>query len=1800
MLPLLAAGILSAAPAARESHVRVLENSTQEIVLQVDSERPCVERVSATPYSRISLANATPPAVEGAPDLPLYGGMIAIPANASYSISYQLGDPVTLSDVKPLPAGDACKSPLPSPQFYDGGVYPAEQVRASSAAWIRDYRVLPLEVCPFSWDAAQNALTHYGSIRISVSLSYPDAGGMPEPYPAPSAAFRRLYEARILNYSALRDPLSPPASPRVLIIHGDYSDATFIAKINEFAAWKRQKGFEVSIASTAIAGTSNTAIKSYIQALYDNPATRPDYIILIGDISGSFAVPTFYETDSGYDGPGDYPYTYLSGNDMLGDAFIGRMSAENLSQLITLFSKVYTYEKNVNTALPYSAWLNRFMIIGDPTPSGVSTVYTGHFIHTIAEQAHPEYEFIENYDEGFVSTINSGINQGVGFFVYRGYAGVSDWAPSSSLVNSYRLPHSVIITCGTGLYEGASLSEDFIRMGTESVPAGAATCIGMSTNHTHTLFNNALTAGIMSGVLTQRMRTMGEALLNGRLYLHDVYSAALPDRVKAHAHWCNLMGDPTLETWVGIPTALSITAPASIPAGTGILELEVADTAGAPLEGVCVTAYSPAQGMVAAKAFTGAGGAVMLELPSTLEGSILITASGHDIKPLQTSIAIDPAGSLVYHGHQVLDDGSGGSSGNADGIAGAGETITLNVSLRNSTASTLTGISASLNVTDPNITILQPSSLYPDMAAGSTASGSMPFLLHIGTGIAAHQDIRCGMDVMAGAQNYQLEFYITASNARLDVTGIVIADGDNAILDGGDLCGVGLHVTNSGMCGAENIQGELRSLDNAVTITDSLSWFGTIAAGAQTASTDGFQLRAKGWIVPGMQVPMRLRLFNFNGFEQVCLFSIPVGSVNQNTPLGPDAYGYMIYDDTDTAYPDCPVYDWLEIAPSLGGPGTELSQLTDAGAGSGEGESTSAHPLQVVDLPFTFSFYGEAYNQITVCVNGFIAMGVTEDADCRNVWLPGGQGACPMIAPFWDDLYLPNNAGVYQFHDTALHRYIIQYHNLRNKYDRTSLATFQVIFYDPLYHHSGLGDGIIKIQYREFHNVDAGGSGETPFHGNFCTIGIKDHTNTRGLTYSFNNAYAAAAAPLGNERAILITTVPAVQLTANLLVEDVILYDGNDCLLMPSETAELGIKLHNAGLADAAGISASLVCSSPYATMVQGVSEYPNIEGMATAVNRFPFVVSVADSCPDGTFLQLECQVVHSGGSTSFPISLLVRRPALTFSGFIINDAASNGNGLLEPGENALLLLNFRNPTLVPAAGLAAALSTTDTHINLLDNTCAIAGIPPLATVQAALGVHLAESAPAGIYATLNLAYSISGGPPQNAQINLRFGSGGLYSNFETDNGSFASTPTANAWQWGAPQSVGAHSGSKVWGTLLDQQYPNGISWMLTTPAVYLGTGNYLEFWHYCDSEAGSDGGNVQISINGGAWNLITPLGGYPGASVAALDAPGYSGSIGWSRARFDLSPYANRSASFRFTFASDASGQGLGWYIDDVSTFGLNTFAGLVSGHISINGASPDPANVRIGTQTGNMVIPDASLNYSIYLPAGQHTLTVSSDGYLTPAAVDVMIGLETSDWQQDFQLTELMPVRDFTAGHTEQAVQIHWQPPLQPVLPIAGYSMERRFDAGEFVPMPLGDDTSYMEPLLQPGRYQYRVIAVYAGGTSLPSPVYSVEYPFSPAPVTPPNPMVTRLYANYPNPFNPSTRITFDLAAPGMACLKVFNLRGQLVNTLCHRQLGAGTHSFAWDGMDGHGRRVASGIYLYRLEAPEYGSTRRMLMLK
>lgn len=109
-----------------------------------------------------------------------------------------------------------------------------------------------------------------------------------------------------------------------------------------------------------------------------------------------------------------------------------------------------------------------------------------------------------------------------------------------------------------------------------------------------------------------------------------------------------------------------------------------------------------------------------------------------------------------------------------------------------------------------------------------------------------------------------------------------------------------------------------------------------------------------------------------------------------------------------------------------------------------------------------------------------------------------------------------------------------------------------------------------------------------------------------------------------------------------------------------------------------------------------------------------------------------------------------------------------------------------------------------------------------------------------------------------------------------------------------------------------------------------------------------------------------------------------------------------------------------------------------------------------------------------------------------------------------------------------------------------------------------------------------------------------YYVMFPVTSVPPGAESPRRIALHPSVPNPFSPSTMIRFDLDKADAVELTIYDVTGRRVRTLVNEARGAGRHEVVWRGEDDNGRRVASGVYLYRLRSGSYVETRRMTLLK
>jgi hypothetical protein len=88
---------------------------------------------------------------------------------------------------------------------------------------------------------------------------------------------------------------------------------------------------------------------------------------------------------------------------------------------------------------------------------------------------------------------------------------------------------------------------------------------------------------------------------------------------------------------------------------------------------------------------------------------------------------------------------------------------------------------------------------------------------------------------------------------------------------------------------------------------------------------------------------------------------------------------------------------------------------------------------------------------------------------------------------------------------------------------------------------------------------------------------------------------------------------------------------------------------------------------------------------------------------------------------------------------------------------------------------------------------------------------------------------------------------------------------------------------------------------------------------------------------------------------------------------------------------------------------------------------------------------------------------------------------------------------------------------------------------------------------------------------------------------------PLVYQLYENYPNPFNPTTTIEFSLKKPGQTTIQVFNVVGQLVETLLDERLSEGRHQLHF-----RADHLSSGVYFYSIKSGDFTEVKKMMLLK
>ena len=1126
-------------PTSPEIQFDIIDQGQDRIILKFNLDALKLTRIAWENGYEAEIPGEGHISLIGYPSLPAVSRLLAIPAQTNVKLHIEVVDSSVFDSLRILPA---LEQPLNdfnenSALDYNLDVYnkdeffPAEIARLSDPAIMHGLRLINLTVNPLRYNPLDNRLVFYRKLIITLTFPPKETDNILANIPKQfSRSFAQIAGNLILNFPEL-DLESDSPYGSILIIAPD--NPAVLNILQPLIEWKKRKGYSVTLATLTETGSTSSQILNYIQQVYDTSDPQLEYLILIGDCAGLIAVPA----SNAY---GDHDYTRLDGDDIVADIAVGRYSCSNTTQLATEVAKIVNYEST--PFMGQTAWYKKGAVAAPYSSSGISTIYTKQAVKYKALQNN--YSFVDTlfWTSGgsMTSFTANNINQGVGFYNYRGYIGMSGWSNSNTnnLTNYHKLPFVVTITCITGdiTSSASAISEEFFRVGTPNNPTGAIGAIGTATHGTHTRHNNCMDVGIFSSFFDYGVYGMGDALNMGKYYLFINYPYN-PTSVQDFSNWNNLIGDPTCQFWSDIPAEMTADYDSVIPVGSTDYSMMIHDNSGTPLQGADVCLYNENIHLVET---SDEGGYVQFNFPPVSIGSIKLTCTKHNYIPLLDEIIVTDSSVYVnYTGYNIDDDSIGVSTGNNNTEINPGETIELSLMLTNFGQSAASGlIDMTLNCQHEWVDIIIPSAPCQSINPGDTLESEL-VAFNVSEQAPHDFEIPLYVTVSSGQGTWEFPLPLTVQAPDLEIEAVEVDDPDG-ILDPGEQNGIIVSMVNNGGFDAVDIICNF-TVDNEYiqVLTGSIN-LNNIAVGQSVWDT--FHVEVSPYILPTSIVDFTIEWTGAASFADTGDFSINIGSETSSDPLGPDEYGYYALDNTDTLYLDCPQYEWIEIDPTVPGyqfSGTDLG-LTDFG-------NQEDHSI-ALNLPFDFIYYGLEYSDAAICSNGWLAFGaeMAYFTYFRNWMIPSTIGPYSMIAPFWDDLYL--NASppkkVYGYYDEDDHRFIIEW-NVINIAPGNFPEQFQLILYDPEYYPTESGDGLILFQYQQVFNVFSTGS-----DNHFATIGIEDHRGQVGLQYSYWNQYPETAAPLTSGRAILFTTDEPVRIETMIIDDLTIQVDNNNIALI--------------------------------------------------------------------------------------------------------------------------------------------------------------------------------------------------------------------------------------------------------------------------------------------------------------------------------------------------------------------------------------------------------------------------------------------------------------------------------------------------------------------------------------------------------------------------------------------------------------------------------------------------------------------------
>ena len=1032
---------------------------------------------------------------DGHPDLPAIGRWIKVSDRGEVSLSYSTEERRSEGNAPQLFRSVTEEGRIDH-VYTPRGVYPESPVTISEPMIMRGVRMVMLSLYPVRWDADREE--YILTDQFDISLETTGEPGRNEVIDIPrqqSPDFARMVDALLVNPPRRDEP--EQSLPRgYLVVANEEAPES----IHEFIDWKRRVGHQVDLLTFDPDAVGHVELRDRIRDVYGD--TGFEFLVFVGSLVG--------DADAGLEIP--YEDTYydiyfgqLEGDDMLPDVAVGTfncLEAENLTCALRR-SISYQYEPFMDN----QEWFTRAGVaVGAcSVPRDLSPSYSGKWVTEVLNRNGFDdistSFFSDNGVDDPSRLIEQLYNRETNFIIVRGH----EWELEVDNIEASEVyPFHFLVSSGTISPPETGAFNWAFRQGTPDNMKGPSAGFGHRSSP-RTNVANALVGGMTQALFLLDIDSYGWA----RNYAVANLARVMPeDGVDLmpyyYSHWL-YYGDPGQFVWLGVPREVEMSHPETVDPDATYMEVTVTDE-DTPVFGatVCITQGDEFQ----LRSITDENGAAQFnwERGNLNDDDITVAVTGDGLYPASDQIGIEEERWHIALTSVEFDEE----------VLLSGMEFVLAVEVTNSgdedspgeIAYLLASSSPYLSVQD-TVVINEPIEPNEVLELGFDGIISpdcpddivIPFSVWFGT--------------LDGENSQHVGFSYTSAAAALSISDL----GLNGDLEAGDEIEMRITLANNGHNSSWNMDALLQSESPFASVIEGESRFRIIEVDDESQQLgDPFVVRFDEETVTGSEADFRLVLFRGDDVVDTVEFVLNVGESDVTDPLGPDSYGYIALDngDDDLVWAEAPEYNWLDINRFHGDVQGERLEVEF------EVDNDEVDQTFLVELPFMFSYYGEEFEEISVCTNGWIAVGDQTNLKNQQNWtFPGINGAYGIIAVFWDRLHLSQaDDGLYTFNDVDNSRFIIQWDAEVAGDGERGRNVFQIIIHDADEYPTPTGDNQILFQYNTVNNIDDDWEANAG-----CSVGISSPDGKEGLTYSFWNEYPRTAARLQNERAILWTTI---------------------------------------------------------------------------------------------------------------------------------------------------------------------------------------------------------------------------------------------------------------------------------------------------------------------------------------------------------------------------------------------------------------------------------------------------------------------------------------------------------------------------------------------------------------------------------------------------------------------------------------------------------------------------------------------------